>query len=32
MLARIGYEHIKHGNTYGVLRNSRIFNNLQRFA
>ncbi len=25
MLARIGYEHIKHGNTHGVLRNSRIY-------
>ncbi len=29
MLARIGYEHIKYGNTPGVVQNSRIFLNNQ---
>jgi hypothetical protein len=29
MLARIGYEHIKYGNTPGVVRNSRIVLNNQ---
>ncbi len=28
MLARIGYEQINHGNTHGVLRNKRIFQQL----
>jgi hypothetical protein len=28
MLARIGYEHINHGNTHGVLRNNRILQQL----